>query len=341
MTEDTSERNGSTANETSIAPRRRSVLQGIAALGLGSSAIGTAVAQSGDRDDSSERNGPPRVPVAIQLYTLRNLPDTTLELIRRVGSVDNNGGPGYDAVEFAGLGDASTSEINTTLEKTGVGAASAHVGLETLEGNSFEDTARTYTEIGVDTFVVPSVSSSTLSTVENVQKLAQRMNGVADRLEDYDGRVGFHNHDAAFQTLEDGRTALDVFNENLNEGVIFEIDVGWVLTAGYDPAEIIRAYSDRTELIHMKDMKDGNFAEIGEGAVDIQEVARVARREANVDYLVYEHDQPQNPAESVGTGAGVLSFIDGQPRRKCLKFEDVGGPDYNGDLSSDHRETDE
>lgn len=331
MTEDTFERNGSTANERAVAPRRRSVLQGIAALGLGSSTIGTAVAHQSD--DSSERNGPSRVPVAIQLYTLRNLPDTTLELIRRVGSVDNNGGPGYDAVEFAGVGDASTSEINTTLEETGVDAASAHVGLENLEGSSFADTVQSYTGIGVDTFVIPSLSPSSLNTVEAVKDLAQRMNDIAVRLKDHDARVGFHNHDAVFQTLDDGRTPLKVFDENLDEDVVFEIDVGWVLTAGYDPAEIIRKYSDRTELIHMKDMKNGNFHELGEGAVDIQEVAQVARREANVDYLVYEHDQPQNPAGSVGTGAGVLSFVDGQPRRKCLKFADVGGHDYNGDLS--------
>ena len=335
--------------------KRRLILQGVAALGLGSAAVGSATAdEKGDwepgdgkppwaNDDSrdEEDDNDAAVPTAIQLYTLRDLPDSTTDLIRRVGAVDNNGGPGYNAVEFAGLGSATASEIKTTLEETSVNPASAHVGLEALEGESFESTVTTYKEIGVDTFVVPYLSPSSIDTVEKVESLAQRMNEVAANLREYNARLGFHNHDGEFQEIGDGTTPLEVFADSLNEEVIFEIDVGWVLTAGYDPVEVIEQYSGRTELIHMKDMEDGEFREIGEGAVDMRQVAQVARKKADVDYLIYEHDAPSDPAGSVGTGAGVLSLLDGKEGPECIELSDMGGPNYSGDLGAEKDEEDE
>lgn len=344
--------NGQESTEQSSI-KRRLVLQGVAALGLGSATVGSATAdEKGDwepgdgkppwaNDDSREEDDDAAVPTAIQLYTLRDLPDSTTDLIRRVGAVDNNGGPGYDAVEFAGLGSATASEIKTTLEETGVNPASAHVGLEALEGESFESTVTTYKEFGVDTFVVPYLSPSSIDTVEKVESLAQRMNEVAASLREYNARLGFHNHDGEFQEIGDGTTPLEVFDETLNEEVIFEIDVGWVLTAGYDPVEVIEQYSGRTELIHMKDMEDGEFREIGEGAVDMRQVAQVAREKANVDYLIYEHDAPSDPAGSVATGAGVLSLLDGEEGPECIELSDMGGPNYSGDLGDEQDTQDE
>lgn len=349
MTENQSEEAERSEGITSALPSadRRSMLQGMAILGLGGGAIGSTAAQEGGGDDEGDDSGggddgsdgdSSGVKTAIQLYTLRNLPDTVPQLIRRVGAVDNNGGPGYDAVETAGLGDGGTSEVADALEQTGLSGASAHVGLEPLE-NDLEGTVETYSQVGIDTFVVPYVDPSAIDTVEKVEGLAERMNDVSDQLSDVneDARLGYHNHDGEFQLLEDDRTPLEVFDETLNDDVIFEIDVGWVLTAGYDPVEVIQQYSDRTQLIHMKDMADGEFAEIGEGNVDMRAVAQTAREEADVDYLIYEHDEPSNPAGSVATGAGVLSFLDGKPGLECLEFEDVGAPDYSGELSGDEQ----
>lgn len=339
MTENQPEENESDRGIDRLLPSadRRSMLRGAAALGLGSGVIGSATAQEGggggksDDGGESDDGGSKGVPVSIQLYTLRNLPDTVPQLIQRVGAVDNNGGPGYDAVEPAGLGDASPSEIADVLDQTGLTAPSAHIGLEELE-NNFEDTVETYTQIGCDTFIVPSADESAFSSVESVQAFAQRFNDLASRLSEEGIRLGYHNHDFEFEELGD-QTAFEVFAEALNDEVVFEIDVGWALVAGHDPAAMIRRYSDRVELIHMKDQtSEGEFAELGEGDVDLVEVSEVARNVADVDLLVYEHDEPESPAASVATGAGVMSFLDGRPGLECLEFSDVGGPDYDGTL---------
>ncbi|MFH5801975.1 sugar phosphate isomerase/epimerase family protein [Haladaptatus sp. CMAA 1911] len=283
----------------------------------------------------NDTNNSTGVTTSIQLYTLRNLPDSVPQLIQRVGGVDNNGAPGYDAVEFAGLGDADPSEIATILDQNELSAPSAHIGFDPIE-NDFEATVDAYSQLGCDTFIIPYIGPSQFSSREKVNDLAERINSAADRLEEEDIRLGYHNHNHEFQMLGD-QTAYDVLVEATDDHVIFEVDVGWVLAAGHDPVDHISRYSDRVELIHMKDMTvDGDqhdFAEIGEGDVDMREVAETARNVANVDVLVYEHDQPGSPASSTSTGAGFLSLVDGSQDLECIDISDIGGENYNGNLS--------
>ncbi|UPM44311.1 sugar phosphate isomerase/epimerase family protein [Halocatena salina] len=337
MNEDSSADGVSSTVSRHFSTKRRTVLQGIAALGLSSSVVGTTAARTNDTERTPDADTPPRrgVSTAIQFYTLRNLPDTVLDLIRRVGAVDNNGGPGYDAVEFAGLGEASADEIVDTLERTGLVGGSAHVGLEALE-TELETTVETYTQIGVDNLVVPYIDPSRIDTIEKTETLAERMNAVDEQLGS-DVQLSYHNHDGEFQRLADDRTPLAVLDESLNDGIGFEIDVGWVHTAGFDPVEVIETYSDRTHLVHMKDMVDGEFAEIGEGAVDMRAVSAVARTKANVEYLIYEHDEPTDPAGSVATGAGVLSLLDGTKKPGRIELSEMGPPAYDPTLDGTDR----
>ncbi|WP_231188485.1 sugar phosphate isomerase/epimerase [Haladaptatus sp. DYF46] len=283
----------------------------------------------------TDDNNSTGVTISIQLYTLRNLPDSVPQLVQRVGGVDNNGAPGYDAVEFAGLGDADPSEVATILDQNDLSAPSAHIGFDPIE-NDFEATVDAYSQVGCDTFIIPYIGPSQFSSREKVNELAERLNSAAARLEEEDIRLGYHNHNHEFQMLGD-QTAYDVLVEATDDRVILEVDVGWVLVAGYDPADLISRYSDRVELIHMKDMTGDNdqhaFAEIGEGDVDMREVAETARNVADVDVLVYEHDQPDNPASSASTGAGFLSLVDGSQNLECIGISDIGGENYDGDLS--------
>jgi len=62
-------------------------------------------------------------------------------------------------------------------------------------------------------------------------------------------------------------------------------------------------------LIHMKDMTaDGEFAEIGEGVVDMAGCAAAAA-DAGGEWLIYEHDEPADPAASIDAGAEFLESL--------------------------------
>lgn len=308
---------------------RRSVLRGIGAVGLGGSILGPAQAQ--DSGQSGEE-----VPIGIQLYTLRELDASTAELIRMAADA------GYDAIEFAGVDDEEA--VATALDETGIEVAGAHISIEDLE-DDFQETVDTYTPLGADTFTVAYVEPENYESRESTLELAQRFNEAADRLAEQDLAFAYHNHDFEFVEVGgdgggnggdggngdgdgdsgnggansgDGRLAYDVLVENTNDNVLLEVDVGWVVAAGQKPVALISRYSDRVELIHMKDMvvgseyEDGHdFAEIGEGDVNMQAVATVARREGNVDYLIYEHDEPEDPTASLQTGVEFLERING------------------------------
>jgi sugar phosphate isomerase/epimerase len=92
--------------------------------------------------------------------------------------------------------------------------------------------------------------------------------------------------------------------------VQFELDLGWVGTGGGDPYELLAALGERAPVVHLKDMafETGEFRELGEGDLDIERALETAR-EAGVEWIVYEHDEPADPAASLAHAAELLERI--------------------------------
>jgi len=84
-----------------------------------------------------------------------------------------------------------------------------------------------------------------------------------------------------------------------------------VLVGGENPAELIERYENQVDLVHMKDMDtsvDRGFVEIGTGDVDMEACADAAD-DAGATWLIYEHDQPEDPAASIDAGADFLNDL--------------------------------
>lgn len=69
--------------------------------------------------------------------------------------------------------------------------------------------------------------------------------------------ASFHNHDAEFQTLYNGKPAFYHMLEN-SEYLKFEVDLGWVLYGHYDPLQVLDDVADKLHEIHVKDFTYGN-----------------------------------------------------------------------------------
>ena len=299
-----------TGDASSGGPNRRRILQGIgaagAAIAVGAGGQAGADAPNARNGGSGVRNNHPElddneIPTSTQLYTYRSTDNSVADLIQ--ASAD----AGYHAVEPYQLDDEDA--IASALDDTGLEMSSAHVSLDDIEGN-VEGVAETYSQFGASTLVHPSEGEDTFATESSIMDFVERMNAVADQLADHDMTLGYHNHDHEFQTVESGdEIAYDVFASNLNDNVHLQIDAGWVLTGGEDPIQYIIDYSDKVGSIHMKNMMDGEFVEIDEGAVGMRGVATAARRAADVDYLIYEHDEPADPMASMQTGADWLNKL--------------------------------
>lgn len=241
---------------------------------------------------------------AINLYSVRALEEPTIEVIERVADA------GYDGVQFAGeyspLHD-DRDAIVETLEARDLEVVPPHVDIETLE-NEFAAVREAYEPLGVDAAVVPWLDPERFESAAAVDETVARIDALEGDLADEGWDLHYHNHDHEYVDLG-GASAFERFVDATDVGI--ELDVGWALAAGDDPVERIRALDDRAKLIHAKDMDtsaDPGFVEIGEGDVDMRACAEAAE-EVDADWLVYEHDDPADPAASIEHGAAFLDDL--------------------------------
>lgn len=303
---------GSSASGRST--NRRKVLQGLGTIGLGSSFVGVGQATGNRSGKGHSERGANEIPISTQFYSYAENSDFSVaELIRESANA------GYDAVEPFMLDDEE--EIAAALEETGLELSTAHVGIDELEAD-FEETVETYSEFGADALIHAYEGGGTWESEESVIAWAERVNEMADRVADEGLEFGYHNHAHEFVEI-DGTYAFDIFAEHINENVHLQLDVGWALVGGANPVSVLNRHSEFIKSLHMKDMTtDGEFTEIGEGDVDMEAIANVAREAGDVDYLVYEYDAAPNPIESLYTGAQYLERWNGPQHRSGAPSEE-------------------
>lgn len=240
--------------------------------------------------------------MAIQLYTLRDLDLALPELLWRVGET------GLDGVEFAGVDANQTETIAAVLSETGLVPAAAHVPMESLE-DEFEETVATYSSLDVGTLVVPYLDESHFENEEAVAATADRLTDLADRLSEHGFGLCYHNHDHEFVDFGD-ETAFDVLVEETDDRVGIELDVGWVQAAGFDPTDLLARLGERVPIVHLKDVDAASRTpvELGDGDLDV-DACVAAARDASVEWVVYEHDKPDNPEQSLKHGAETLTAL--------------------------------
>ncbi|SER93051.1 sugar phosphate isomerase/epimerase family protein [Natrinema salaciae] len=236
---------------------------------------------------------------AIQLYTLRDLEEGVPTLCRRVAET------AFDGVEFAGFGESPTEDVTDALAAHGLEAASAHVGIDALEGE-FDDVCETCAALGCERVVVPYLDRTHFETATAVRETAARLSTLADRLADRDLELGYHNHDHEFVDLPDGRSAFDLLLDETDDALFIELDVGWAVAAGRDPVALLERLEGRAPLVHVKDVAGGRPVELGDGEVDV-DACVAAARDAGAEWLVYEHDEPTDPRRSLEHGARTLA----------------------------------
>ncbi|MFC6962814.1 sugar phosphate isomerase/epimerase family protein [Halocatena marina] len=240
---------------------------------------------------------------AINLYSVRELDEPLLEILDRVADA------GYDGVQFSGgLEEVDPTEIVAALDETGLEPTGAHVDIGELEedlGEAYELYDET---LGCASAVVPYLDESHFDSEAAVERTAERIAALSADASEFNWPIHYHNHAHEFVDFGD-ETAFERFAE-LAPRVGIELDVGWALVGGSDPVELLSRYGDRINMVHMKDMdaEMEEFREIGDGDVDMQACADAAD-EADVEWLIYEHDEPEDPRASIETGAAFLDSL--------------------------------
>lgn len=243
---------------------------------------------------------------AVQLYTLReecqaDFPYVLRELKRM----------GWSGVQFAGYHNREPVELAAILKELELGTAGLHVGYMRFvdELDTLIQEARI---LGTVDLVCPAIPAD-LRTPEGYAEVRRVLNEAAARLKREGMRLSYHNHAFEFETMVEGRTALEYLLDPSPENLVLaELDVYWVKKGGYDPAAYLAPYQNRMPIIHLKDMtrdEEQTFAEIGEGSIDFKPILRWGEV-SGVEWYVVEQDHCSRFAmDCVETSWGNLSRL--------------------------------
>jgi sugar phosphate isomerase/epimerase len=113
-------------------------------------------------------------------------------------------------------------------------------------------------------------------------------------------RFGYHNHTAEFRT-KDGVLVYDELLRLTDPAkVTMEMDCGWVVVGGKDPADYLTRYPTRFSMLHVKDFKLSGApgtesepppsAELGRGSIDYRRIFEAAQK-ANVKHAFVEQER--------------------------------------------------
>lgn len=235
---------------------------------------------------------------AIQLYTLDGFDVSDATKIEIAAETD------VDGVEIVYSGRPSEATTKA-LEETGLDVAGLSIGLSDLD-TSIDEIVTACEILDCDTVVLGYLDESHFESVHTTRETADLLSTYGNQFETHGLQFLYHVNRHEFESLGN-RTHFELLREEVDDSVKFELDLGWIGVAGVDPYNLIKDVGEQAPSVHLKDMRFDNeeFVNLGNGDLDVERAAHTAI-ESNVDWLIYEHEDPSDPVESVVTGASKL-----------------------------------
>jgi sugar phosphate isomerase/epimerase len=264
---------------------------------LAGAAVGAAVAAPRMAEAAATRSG---VEFGVQLYTVRNdIADLgrTLRLIHDIG---------YASIEtYPMVYDRPAKELKALIEGIGLKAPSGH-----FDYASLEEKVDYAAELGLEYMICPMIPRPLWDSTDGFQKGAEHLNKAAAKARAAGLKFGYHPHNYEFKPFagRPNERGIDVLMRELDPAVRLELDIYWAVEGGADPMDLMKKYSQRMALIHIKDRKPFNgstyvpdaqhahFTEAGNGTVDWKAVLGEARR-LGVKQFFVDQDGSDLPIE--------------------------------------------
>ena len=234
--------------------------------------------------------------IGLQLYTLRDtVGKDTLAVLQQVSKI------GYTHIEpydfdgnFYGI---SAPEFRKIVDDLGMRITCTHSGISSQNADAYLEAAL---KAGLEYIVMPSPGDRKTETADDYRKMAHEMNQIGERSRQAGIRFGYHNHDSEFKSYDSGVFYDILLRETNPDFVCFQLDIYWIIKAGYDPIPYFQKYPGRFALWHLKDMdSSGESTVIGAGNINYKEIITFADL-AGLDYFYVEQESySKSPIESV------------------------------------------
>lgn len=194
--------------------------------------------------------------VGLQLYSIREAMeadmDATLKTVKEMG---------YDYVEIAGgRYGHSGSENKALCEKHGLECISAHQSPSFFVDDE-ADALGYIKELGTPFCVIPMTIGRLDTLRDKWDETIALYNRMSEAFRNIDVQLLYHNHD--FELVAPEGEEILYLDKLYREVPLLspEFDTCWISYAGYSPADYIRKYGDRLDVIHIKDYKLKNMAQ--------------------------------------------------------------------------------
>jgi sugar phosphate isomerase/epimerase len=241
--------------------------------------------EGGSGRTGGERDAPQRIPIGLQLYSVRA--ECAQDLPAVLAAV---AAMGYEGVEFAGYHGRDAAELRKHLDDNGLRCCGTHLGIETLTGDELSRTVEFNRVLGNEFLIVASLPDERMADRQACLETARSFNEISHQVETYGIRVGYHNHAADLRPL-DGETPWDLIFSNTRPEVVMQVDTANMIAGGGDPVQCLRKYPGRAATMHLKEHSKTNPAALlGEGEVDWRGLLDVVEAQGATEWYIVEHE---------------------------------------------------
>jgi sugar phosphate isomerase/epimerase len=251
----------------------------------------------------------------VQLYTVRDQmrtdPAATLKAIADIG---------YRELEIL---QGTLSTIAPLAKKLGLTMVSSHLDAATIAGAGLAEFVAQAKDHGLRYIVIPYVAPDKRPTDRaGYEALAAQFNRVGEVVAKAGLQPCYHNHAFEFGADRDGTRWLDVLMRATEPSRMkLELDVFWVAVTGANPLDVIKQYSGRIALMHLKDrnaktektlvetVPRDSFVEVGSGVLQFPAILTAARAAGVEHYFVEQDYTPGDPIASLKKSYGYLASL--------------------------------
>jgi len=267
---------------------RRTFLQGLSAT------VATGLILPGKLSAS-----PTAVTIGIQLFTIRDMVKNdflgTLKVLSKIG-YNTIEAAGYQNGKFYGLNPGDYAII---CKENGLQPLSTHSSVNLINAEEvITDTAKA----GMKYLVLPSVAKEKRQNADDYKKLADEFNIIGSKCKNAGIKFGYHNHAFEFEKTEN-QIPFNILLERTDPELCFlQIDLFWMVYAGYDPVDYFEKYPGRFEVWHVKDLVGGESresTEIGNGIINYPSLFSLKEKSGMKYFFVEQESFIISPVESI------------------------------------------
>ncbi len=237
--------------------------------------------------------------IGIQLYTLRdaigkNLPGVLSQIAKA----------GYHEVEMFGLS-ADNKFFGHTVKQTfdllkqnNLSIPSGHYMPEKFlfengNGDDVKNLCDVANGLNHRYIIIPWMSEEKRNSIDKYKALAERINKAGEICKRANLQLAYHNHDFEFADFN-GEHGYNILLKNTDSNLVkMEMDLYWVVRAGYDPITLFKNNPKRFHLLHVKDMNKNDKTqntEVGNGSLNFKSIFAHAKMVGVKHYIVEQEN---------------------------------------------------